>query len=175
MSARPVCWTLLVAFFLLGCTEDDDRSPSAYSYLQDLIDHNRSLRTINQGVFGTVSWWSGDFMPTIDGCGPSGTIEGYSDSVFVYSAFKFSDTLLFDGQFGTFLNVTAPLFGKTLSTSTGFYQISLPPGDYTILFRVSGDTLWGGYGAGDGSVMKVTIQESVATEFDCGITLNAYF
>ncbi len=141
----------------------------------DLIENNRSLRTIHQGIFGTVTWWSGDFMPTIDGDGPSGTINPYSDSVFVFEAFKSGDTALYDGFGGSVWNVTAPLLGSTLSTSTGFYQIPLSPGEYSVFFRVSGDTLYGGSGAGDGTIMKVTIPEGTAVEFDYGITLEATF
>ena len=158
----------LAIILLAGCS-GDKTSDDPYAYRQDLIESNRSLRTIDQGVYGTVLWWSGDFMPAMGSDRSSGTVEPYSDSVFAFTAFSSRDTALFDGFVGYYWNLTAPIVGRTFSTSNGFYQISLPAGDYTVLFRVADDTLYGGRSSDNGIVMKVSVTEGQTVEFDYDI------
>ncbi len=89
--------------------------------------------SIQQGVWGQVWLWEGNFMP--GGC-TSGRVQAVSRTVLVYEATP--DSMVeYTQPYGRFIRrVRTQLVDSTRSDPDGFFQLSLPPGKYSFFVRV---------------------------------------
>lgn len=113
---------LVGVFFLLPSGDDcptQVRFPPA----------NRKHVTIDQGVWGNVWFWRGDFMPECI----HGTIRAVSREIRIYELTRDDQVTATDRPAFTFFSeVKSKLLATTRSDSRGFFQVRLAPGKYSI-------------------------------------------
>jgi hypothetical protein len=110
---------ILIMIFLFGCnngTTDADRYPP----------DNHNLVTINHGLYGNVWYWSGAFQGL-----NWGTISPVSRTLYFYDITPVDSCDVYSGDF--YKKIHGVLVDSVKSQLNGFYQIDLPPGNYSIL------------------------------------------
>jgi len=123
---------------------------------------NADRVTISQGIWGDIWLWEGDFMPSC----PEGTITAVERDIFVHEATSIADDC--EPPRGTFYtSVNSNLISEVHSDDSGFYQVELPPGRYSIVTHYTlDDTLfYANWFDGVGYVSPVEVEEGKVTEF----------
>lgn len=121
-----------------GWTWPDDSLNTALLDYWELLDFNRTRVTINTGIYGTVTHWSGDFMPMMT----TGEIEPMQYPVRVYEATNNDSTDIVWGTYYQFVSqVNTPLVTEVTPDSLGFYEVELPAGEYSAFAVVGEDSL----------------------------------
>ena len=133
---------------------------------------NHKLVTIKQGIWGNVWLWEGDFMPGPGGSGGRGTVTPVRREVRICEPTPLKDLQPPGGT--NFKNVKARLVKKVKSCKNGFYQVSLPPGQYSIFVKED-STLYANWFDGRGYVMAVTVVKDSATKFQIDLTAGATY
>ena len=124
--------------------------------------------TVEQGVWGQVNFWQGNFMP--GGC-TSGTITAVRRQLFVYPPTPDS-VVVHDGYGGFIKSIPIPAVDSVWSDDSGFFQIALPAGDYSLLVREEGRlfaNLWGQ----DFIIRPVRVEVGAATALTFNIDYKA--
>lgn len=154
---------LLHGVLLIGCGETESL---ARKYPPD----NHELVTIQQGVWGNVWFWEGDFMPF-----GWGRITPVSEMIYIHELTLCNALEPPVGTFFTQIN-TAPL-DSIESGENGFFEIALPPGEYSVFVRL--DTLYYANWFSDCSsvpcVTPVVVTSDSVSHFQIDITFNATF
>ncbi len=132
---------------------------------------NHKLVTIKQGIWGNVWLWEGNFMP-----GPGGSNRGKVTAVRrevrIYKPTSPKDLEPLSGT--NFTKVKSKFVKKVKSGKNGFYQISLPPGRYSIFVKEE-STLYANWFDGHGFVLPVTVVKDSVTKFQIDITSKATY
>ncbi|MCM0081131.1 carboxypeptidase-like regulatory domain-containing protein [Geomonas sp. Red32] len=127
--------------------------------------------TINQGIFGVVRFWKGDFQP-FDSEKHS-SISPVQREVLAYKVITIRDIDPFwSGPFLT--QIPGELVGKTSSDASGFYEMSLPPGVYSVIIKEGSNyyiNRFGGYGL----VNPVQVVPGAVVNLDINIQYQAAF
>jgi hypothetical protein len=147
---------------LVGC---DGRWGGGYAkYPPD----TRSQLTIEQGVWGNVWFWEGDFMPV-----SWGKITPVRRAVYAFELTSSGQVEWVErGVF--FRNVGTRLVDSTLSNQTGFFQMALPPGKYSVFVRE--DSLYYACGSdGQGNIQPATVETDSVTRVQIDIIYKACF
>jgi hypothetical protein len=126
----------------------------------DYPDRNDARVTIEQGIWGDVWFWEGDFMPMC----PSGTATAAAREMRVHELTSEDDVEHAPGTWWPFYSeVRTPLVASVWSDADGFFEVALPPGMYS-LFAVE-DTLFYANGFdGYGNIYPVTVRAGQVTE-----------
>ncbi len=142
---------------------------------------NEDKVTITQGIWGDVWFYEGNFMP--GSCPSWGTIRAVRREVRLYEQ-TFPEMAEQACYF--WKNPTTRLVARTWSDSTGFYQMAVPPGAYSLfvvepyacngtevdsLLWPSGDLIDGAYPPLGG----VGVGREVVTRHLIGITYKSYW
>ncbi|MBI5233056.1 MAG: Ig-like domain-containing protein [Deltaproteobacteria bacterium] len=122
--------------------------------------------TIAQGVWGTVRFWEGDFMPVI----PSGTITPVVREIFIHKV----TTANVSGTGPFFASVPTELVAKVSSDATGFYQAELAVGTYSVFVK-EGASFYANILGGQGQIQPVEVLSNTVTELQIDITYKASF
>ena len=133
-----------------------------------------SLVTIDQGIYGAVIWLEGDQMP---GTGASsGKSEPMETQICIHELAQYTD-LSRDKTSETgnllFTQINTPLVGCTDSNASGFYELELEPGIYSV-FALSEDGWFCNSSSPDG-VCAVTIEAETATRYTITVNYLAEF
>ncbi|CAN5275823.1 hypothetical protein BH23BAC2_BH23BAC2_10670 [soil metagenome] len=123
-------FSLLFILLLLSCSTDSKPESSCYSQADP--PRNNQKVTINQGVWGDVWFWSGDFMP-----GGRGKICPVKRKVYVYEWTTSSDVEKI-GFTSFFSAVNTNLVAIAESDNEGFFQTELEPGIYSLFVKEDG-------------------------------------
>jgi hypothetical protein len=118
--------------------------------------------TIEQGVWGDVWFWEGNFMPPC----PTGTVTAVARELRVHALTEVGEVE--PPGYSTFYTaVHTELIASTWSDSTGFFEIELEPGWYS-LFAVEDTLYYASLFGGGGLVWPVQVVEGevVETLFD---------
>ena len=125
--------------------------------------------TINQGIVGRVWYWEGDFQC----CPASGTITPVIRRILAHEL-THQDSVDQQGYGAFFTNIRTDLIMEVISNDSGFFQLPLSIGRYSIF--VVEDTLpyanrWGlgGY------IMPYEVFSDSVTQIDFNIDYNASF
>ena len=117
--------------------------------------------TITQGLWGSVVFREGDWQPQID---ESAIEYPVKRTIYIYQLTTTSQAIQDNGQGSSFFSqINSQLVGQTKSNKNGFYQIELPPGQYSVFVEEKGEyycTSWDGYG----NMCPVTINSNATTE-----------
>jgi hypothetical protein len=130
-------WTALsllsipIIAVILGCsTSDRESRPSQYECPDILPPTNERKVTITQGIWGDVWFWQGVFNYGI--CASTGTVTPVARELRIHE-FTRTDQLDYDPDTPAFFTaIRSPLVATVHSDETGFFQIELPPGQYSI-------------------------------------------
>lgn len=168
---------LLAVSFLLGAAlfsgACDDDATSPYPCGKDYRPTERPPRnldrvSITQGIWGDVWFWDGNFMPP---CG-SGTVTAVGREMRIYELARIGDVVSAGGGF--FEDVHTPLVATVWSDAQGFFQMALPPGDYSV-FSVEDSLLYANRFDGSGAVYPVEVRAGEVTGIRFDIDYKAYW
>ena len=85
--------------------------------------------TIKQGVWGDVLFFSGDFSTSEN----DGKVEPVARKLYIYEPTKPAQVSFVHRERGSFISkIQTKLVDSTASDDSGFYQLSLPPGRYSL-------------------------------------------
>jgi len=163
-SSNRLLIILIIVLLLTGCKENPIESGIKYP------PGNFEKVTINQGVWGNVWYWEGDFMPGT----PTGTITQVIRDVYIYKAtlYNKADNSNLQGAF--YREVHTDLAAVVRSDNSGFFQLELDPGTYS--FFVKEDSLFYANGTdGDGYILPAVVKKDSVTKRQIDITYNATF
>lgn len=154
---------LFSLLFSSGC--EDTVSP------EELIDNERKV-TINQGAWGSVRFWEGDFMPMYDES-TGGTITPVVRDIYIHVATN-DDMVDREGYGGFYSSINSELIAIIQSDKDGFFQIELAPAKYS--FFIMEDSLF--YGSrldGEGYIEAEEIFKDSTTQLSLDITYKATY
>ena len=114
--------------------------------------------TITEGIYGIVKERYGDWMPWVGSNPPDHGERPIECEIYVYEYSPSTD------------DEPAPLVGTTTSNKNGFYEISLPPGTYSVLLLdpTNGKLVNANYGN------TVTVEEGKAVELNIMLSHAVY-
>ena len=154
----------VLATLTLGCTEKG-HPPCGPDWCHvEYPPHNEDLVTIDQGVWGDVWFWEGDFMPPC----PTGTVTAVSREMRIHELAGLDD--VDPPGYGRFYSaVHTPLVAVVQSGDNGFFDVALEPGHYSI-FAVEDTLLYANWFAGGGNINPVTVDPGEVTGITFDIT-----
>lgn len=122
----------------LSCHKDEEKAIQANCNIQQAYADNAKKVTITGGVWGTVSSMEGNCMPVISP-GPNGcrncpvqrTVKIYQYTLSSNATPSGNSTIFFD-------SFSTPLVVQVDTDSDGFFQASVPPGNYTLVVVENG-------------------------------------
>lgn len=124
--------------------------------------------TIDQGIWGNVWFWEGNFMPG----SATGTITPVEREILVYEATRYDSVVLTGGGF--YRAILTRFVARTRSNKTGFYEVSLPPGKYS-LFVVEDTLYYANPSDGAGHIQPGTVVASQVTKVQIDIDYRAAY
>jgi|GEM_PF-1092853 len=163
----------LMACLAMGCTKEDaaaeELSTCAGSAGFANIENKIS---VSQGIYGTISFTEGNCMP---GPGPRDCSTcPVSRTVKIYRYTTNNDATRASNHVANFYErFTTELVAETKSDANGFYQLTLPPGTYTMVVVEKG-LLYAELGDGQGGIQPITVATG-KTEVNFGIKYKAAF
>ncbi len=114
--------------------------------------------SIEQGIWGQLEFWEGNFVPEVE-C-PSGTIRGVERTVLVFEATP-DYRVVPAAQDDFFSEVQTQLVDSVRSDASGFFQVALEPGEYSVFVR-EGSLLYA-HSWDDSDVVTVLVQRASPT------------
>jgi hypothetical protein len=151
---------LLFFILLLGCRNNSIVIPP----------DTKVQVTITQGVWGNVWFWSGNFMPMSE----SGTVTPVVRQLFIYEPTPYDSVIHAKRLGGFYRTINSKLVTTASSNSTGFFQVSLPPGNYSIF--VKEDSLyWMGMSDAMGIIGGFKVSHSAITKMQVDINYEAAY
>lgn len=145
---------LIVSFlFFLSCSKKDNLNPDKCESFQS-PETTESRVTITQGVYGIISFTQGSCMPG------GSIVECFTcpvqRTVRFYEYTTMAEAIRDEAGAAFFKNFRTRLIGEASSDLHGFYQISLPPGIYTMAVVENGK-LYSNLFDGQGGIFPVTV------------------
>ncbi len=145
----------------------------------DLGSNNSNFRprdnfykvTIEQGVWGNVWFWEGDFMPTTDNSS-NGRITAVEREIYVHEATVDSMLVPQNGVFYTEIN--SKLIATIYSDEDGFFQITLEPGKYSFFVKENSKFYANSWDS-EGHVLSAKVTNSKVTKRQIDITYKATY
>lgn len=158
---------LSFSLFILSC---DNIFKPEKTYPPD----NHEKVSITQGVWGNVWFWEGNFMPTTDNSS-DGTITPVERKIYIYEATRL-DSVIINADFGAVFydSIATKQIAQVESDKSGFYQIELPPGKYSVF--VKEDSLfYGSEGDSEGYLMLAQVYTNSVTKRQIDIDYKAAY
>ena len=156
VKERLVLWAVLA--FGCGSPTDECRDKGDITYPKA---HPERV-SIQQGIWGLVAYWEGDFMPVC----VSGTVRAAGREMRVHAATSCREEI---GPF--YKEVSTPEVARVWSDADGFFQVSLPPGEYS-LFSLE-DSLLYANGCDSRHIRPVTVHPDSVVKVTFDITWDA--
>ncbi|HYH56612.1 MAG TPA: hypothetical protein VD772_08380 [Anseongella sp.] len=135
----------------------------------ELIEYNKFKTTIEQGLSGTLLFSEGQCGPALD-TNAHCSIYPVSRKIRLYEFTVMDQTEPGEGTF--FTEVDTKLIGTTQSDETGFYQIALQPGRYSMFIEENGLLYANGVG-NDGGILVSVVDSGWVTMTHPEITYKA--
>ncbi len=127
--------------------------------------------SIEQGVWGNVWFWEGDFMSSTDDYS-NGRITAVEREIYVYEAT--SDSMVVP-QYGTFhTEINSNLIAVIHSDENDFFQITLQPGKYSFFVK-EGSKFYANSSDGEGHVLSAKVEDKKVTKRQIDITYKATY
>lgn len=156
-----LCLTMIV---LAGCgSSNNSTNPTPF------LPNNESKITISQGACGNVWFWEGDFMPP-----STGKITPVVREIHIHRVTTLTDMNVTDSFDPLFSNIPTELIATTTSDETGFYQIDLPPGIYSVFIKEGTKFYANGYDS-QGRIKTLEVLPGTVTKLQLDITYTATF
>jgi hypothetical protein len=143
---------VIAVLFMLGTLAACDRSTTPCADHADKPSRNEAKVSITQGIWGDIWFWAGDFQPFCI----SGTVTAVSRELVVHALTAIDSVLVADRGLPFYSEIRTPLVATARSDSSGFFQVLLPPGAYSVF--VHEDSLfYANLFDGHGSIWPVTV------------------
>lgn len=170
---KIICGFCLLLFTLIGCDNDNHMENPAECDIQKVYTDNAKKLTIANGIWGTVSSMEGNCMPVIQ---PGSTTCKHCPVKRMVKIYEY--TLLGNatpsGNSPIFFDSFKTRLIKQLDTDdNGFFQTSIPPGQYTIVVVENGK-LYANGSDGQGGLSPVTFTNGTQ-KIDLTMTYKAVF
>jgi hypothetical protein len=143
--------------------------PGCHSEIPSEGEPSDQVVTIDQGIKGTIFFWSGDFQC----CSPTGTITPVRREVHIYEPTNAQQVTRIGYNY-FFSSIQSKFITMTTSNDSGWYQVRLEPGNYSIFIKE--------YSVLDGSLYYAdffpsteTVTAGSITQRDIDITFDAAF
>lgn len=122
--------SILLVLLLLSCSENPEIIPHCFSGSNP--PRNSHKVTIDQGLWGDIWFWSGNFMPV-----NRGEICQVKRTLFVYELTTLDE--VDQVQYEPFYTaIHTELVATVESDEYGFFQVELEPGDYSLFVEEDG-------------------------------------
>ena len=165
--------SILVASVLfitvLGCSDNNSLCKKEWPP-KSIPERSDGKVTIEQGIWGDVWFWEGDFMPI---CG-SGTITPVSREIRIHELTNLDDVIRAPEDPTFYAEINTALVVTTWSDRDGFFEVVLPPGKYSV-FVVEDTLFYANRFDGVGNIFPVEVYDGQATGIQFDITYKAYF
>lgn len=144
--------------------------------IPELVAHNKAKTTITQGISGTLTFKTGNCMPGA-GIAPGGCVVGGCNEypirgkVSIYAYTLESNTVR--DQEGYYTSISTPLIKTVHTDAEGFYQLSLPPGTYSV-FLWHDSRLYANGSDGQGGIQPVTVSAGTVSYIKTTIDRAVY-
>ncbi len=129
-------------------------------------------RPIDQGVFGTVEFWEGDFMPTVYPQVPGGSVTPVARTVYIFDRTTDADVVA-DTLGGFFTEIHTTLIKTTQSSANGYFFAELPVGTYSLF--VGEDGRYYANRWSDGYIQPVSVEAGQLAEVEITIDYLAAY
>ena len=137
----------------------------------DCPERNDDKVSIEQGIWGDVWFSEGDFMPVC----PSGTITAVAREIRVHLLTTFDDVVVApDANTSFYSEINSDLVATTWSGNDGFFEVELPPGQYSI-FVVEDTLFYANSGDGAGNINPIEVFENEVSEILININYEASY
>lgn len=152
---------LIITIVIISCEKEIEEKTERKNYnLQELYQLNNSKITIKQGIAGTLTMKEGNCMPMYGTNGNCFTFP-VQRTIRVYNYTTIKDV---EGHIALYDAVNSRLVAKTETDESGFYQISLQPGKYSV-FIMEKNKYYANRLDGQGGINSVSIvKDSVTIE-----------
>ena len=165
-----ICFVILYFsffFIVFGCenffSDNENKLPP----------DNQYKVTIQQGVWGNVWFWEGNFMPTTDNSS-NGKITAVERKIYIYEATRF-DSVIRDSIRHPFIKeINSKYVDEVSSDKDGFFQIVLPPGKYS-LFVKEDSLYYANESDGDGHLMSAQVSSNTVVKRQININYKAAY
>lgn len=117
-----------IIIVMLSCTKEP--APESRCYSEDYPPRNNEKVTIDQGLWGDVWFWKGDFMPV-----GFGTICQAQRTIYIYELTDMNDVVKAEPYSAFYSTINSHLVATTESDLSGFFQIKLEPGSYSLFVK----------------------------------------
>ena len=168
--------TLITVVLGLCCVVSCDEVPVMPSdSAQDEVSFN-----VREGISGYVRFWEGDFMPTFPGDERDGKVYPVVRQVLFFTPILSADAeySLVEVEPGLFVDLVIGVpvepVAMVWSDVEGYFEVSLPPGRYSILVRECG-YLYANMLDGDGYIFPVEVTDGELTSVQFDITYMATY
>ena len=162
-------WILIViglitlAIIIKSCKDDD---LPCNGYLHDLPERNHDKVTIQQGIWGDIWFWEGDFMPVC----MTGTITPIVREVLIHELTHTDDVVRTSNPYGAFYDeINTNLISTVWSDNDGYFEVDLPVGHYS-LFVVEDTMFYSNSSDGQGNLSPVEVKDNEVAEIRFDIT-----
>jgi hypothetical protein len=126
---------------------------------------------IEQGVEGFVREEKGNLMPSPDRELPPP--KGVSTTVYVYELTNVSQTQRVDVS-PFYQNISTRLVQSVMADSSGYFAVSLPPGDYSLFTKVKG-VFYANNFDGQNNIAPVKVEEKKVSKVNILISADAVY
>ena len=150
---------LLCFLFASGCRQGECRPR--------FPPDTRAQVTIDQGVWGNVWFWEGDFMPV-----GWGKITPVRRTVYAFEPTTYDQVERLDHA-SFYRTIRTRLVASTESNSSGFFQLALPRGRYSFFVR-EGSSFYASFDDGT-YIMPATVYPDSVTKLQIDINYKACF
>jgi hypothetical protein len=154
---------------LLGLAGACDRSTTPCAHQVDLPPRNADKVSITQGIWGDVWFWSGNFQPACI----AGTVVPVSRELLVHELTPLDSVIVAPGGAPFYSEIHTPLIATTQSDASGFFQVDLAPGTYSIFVRED-SLFYANSGDGSGNIWPVTVLADSVRGIRFDIRYEAY-
>jgi hypothetical protein len=155
----------LFLFLFISC--DEESEPVLNCYTESDPPRNSQNVTIEQGVWGDVWFWSGNFMPP-----GRGEICQVVRKVLVYELTTREDVDKVDYT-PFYTAIHTKLISSVVSDNLGFFQIELEPGTYSLFVQEDNEYYSNLYSSQ--GIFPVTIESGKVSEVRFDITYEAVY
>lgn len=156
----------VLAFITLSCSTETSVENTCYSRMDP--PRNTSKVSIDQGIWGDVWFWKGNFMPV-----SRGEICTVQRRVYIYELTTREDVEQV-GYAPLFSEIRTELVTTTDSDADGFFQVALEPGIYSIFIK-EGDYFYSNSYGSNGEIFPVSVAAGEVSEVLINITTEAVF
>lgn len=152
---------------IFSCSKESEINSPCYT--QNDPPNNAEKVTIDQGVWGNVWFWSGNFMP------PSrGEICQIERTIYFYEPSTRDDVQRVETSASFYSEINTNLVATVESDADGFFQIEMEPGNYSVFVKENGN-YYASRSGSDGQISPVEVEVGAVTQFQFDITYNAFF